>query len=66
MKLVVFGGFIFLGGCILFGSYSISYTMGTGSTPSVPENLGVILMAIGGLLGSIGLGSKFIMGKKDE
>ena len=43
MKLVVFGGFIFLGGCIL-------------AEGPVYQNFGTILMLIGGVIGIIGTG----------
>jgi len=65
MKLVVFGGFVFLGGCILLGSYSISYVIG-GNTPRVSENLGSVLMAVGAIMGLIGIVSQFIKANKEK
>jgi len=65
MKLVVYGGFVFLGGCILLGAHSISYVIG-GIRPIISNDLGITVMVIGGLLGMIGIGSRFNKNKKDE
>ena len=65
MKLVVFGGFVFLGGCILFGAYSISYVIG-GNTPAYTSSFGGVLMGIGAVISVIGIVIQHINDDKDK
>ena len=63
-QLTTFGGFVFLGGCILLSAYSVSYSMNSGRHFPIFETLGIACMVAGGLMGFVGLAGRHISKEK--
>ena len=65
MKGIAFGGFIFVGGCILLGAHSISCAINS-SAVGYSEALAYIFVIVGGFTGVLSIYSHLTRREKDN